>query len=160
MLAVKLHRVRQMALSKSMHWYEGGSNHRRTRYRLGHGTWVHIEGESSQRETGTLARYRNSYEGQEYSTAHGLLKDLRWGKNTEKQHVLQLGTSLAVGVSGDDLVVVHQAFFVDESLNNDRVATLGKALGQHRCAVKETRTGGRAKGLITRQQWLRGNPDE
>ena len=37
---------------------------------------------------------------------------------------------LRIRVSGDDFVVVYPAFSVDESLNNDRVVTVGNAFGR------------------------------
>jgi hypothetical protein len=84
------------------------------------------------KEKSTLAGYRNSGKGEEYRTPHGLPKDLRRGKNAEEQHIFHLATGLIVGVSGDDLVVVHQAFFVDESLNNDRIVTVRNAFSKSR----------------------------
>ncbi len=134
---MRLHRVRRLTLTKSMHSAQGRvkpGDHRpgyagRGREETSQEDFVapKIRGqdcvsdlESSERG---LAGHRNSGEGEEYGAPHRLSKDLRRGKNTEKQRIFQLGTGLGIRASGDDLVVVHPAFSVDESLNNDRVVT-------------------------------------
>ena len=99
-----------------------------------------------------LAGDRNSGEGEEYGAPYRLPKDLRRGKNAEEQRIFQLGTGLAVRVSGDDLVVVHPAFSVDERLNHDRVVTIRNASGRLKRGVKETGAGSHAEGLVPRQQ--------
>ena len=65
----------------------------------------------------------------EYGTPYRLPKGLRRGKDTENQAIFQLGAGLAVRVSGDDFIVVHPAFSVDASQNNERIGTVGNASG-------------------------------
>jgi hypothetical protein len=82
------------------------------------------------RGVAALTGDRNSGKGEEYRAAYRLAKDLCRGKNTEHQSIFHLGTGLAICVSGDDFVVVHAAFSVDERLNNDRVVTICNPSGR------------------------------
>ena len=77
-----------------------------------------------------LAAYRNAGKGEQYSARYRLSKDPRRRKHTEEQRIFQLGTGLVVRVAGDDFVVVDPAFAVDESLNHDRVVTVGDAFSR------------------------------
>ena len=79
---------------------------------------------------GALSGYRNTGEREKYGTPYGLPKDLRRGKHAEEQSIFQLRTGLVIRVSGDDFVVVHPAFSVDERLNDDRIVTIRNAPGR------------------------------
>ena len=67
-----------------------------------------------------------------------------------KSNCLPAGNGSCFGVSGDDFVVVHQAFLVNESLNNYRVVKVRNASGGL-ARVKETGAGSHAKGFVPRQ---------
>src|ERR1700733_10936307 len=101
-----------------------------------------------------LAADGNTGKRAEYGTRYRLSKDLRRGKNTENQAIFQLGAGFGVRVAGDDFVVVHPAFSVDESQNHDRIATFGNASGGLHRGVKETGAGNLPKGFIPPQEGL------
>ncbi len=156
-----LHRLRRLTLSKSMHLRIGRVK-RPARGGLGRKRLpIGRRGSMESKRNGmasiltSLAADRNSGKGEEHGTPYRLPKHLRRGKNAKEQGIFQLRTGLGIRASGDDLIVVHPAFSVDESLNHDRVVRDPQRHRRLERGIKKAGTGSHAKRFVTRQQGLR-----